>query len=85
MSSAKGPPPDHQGEPVIHGQTRPPQPHYARYYDEAVRVGRIDVTNEVGKAIEAVNMSLRSYPDLYAHKVTEALIAAGIIAPDQQS
>ena len=68
--------------PRIHGQTRPPQPHYAKYHDEAIKVGRIEVTNLLGEEIEKIGMSLRSYPDLYAHKLTEAMIRAGLVEAD---
>jgi len=51
--------------------------------EEAARaaeaVGRLDVTAIVQATVEALPHASRLYPDIYAHKVTEALIKAGII------
>ena len=58
---------------------RPPQTHMAAYWDAAQAVGRTDVTDVIEDAIEGIEHSFRAYPDLYAHKVTQALIDAGLI------
>lgn len=61
---------------------RPPQSHLAKYWDESQEVGRTDVTDVIEDAIEKINMSMRSYPDLFSHHVTKALIDAGVLAPE---
>lgn len=61
---------------------RPRQDHMAQYWDEAQGVGRTDVTDVIERAIDKVPMQTRMYPDLYAHKITEALLKAGLIAKE---
>lgn len=63
---------------------RPKQPHMYAYWDAAQGIGRTDVTDLIEETIEGLGMSIRSYPDIYAHKITEALIAAGHITKEQQ-
>ena len=61
---------------------RPAQPHMAAFWDAAMSVGRIEVTDLIEEVIEKkVEASRRFYPDLYAHLITEALIAEGFIEP----
>jgi hypothetical protein len=47
--------------------------------EKSEQVGRQDVSQIVLKVIENMPMERRLYPDLYAHEVTRALIAAGFI------
>lgn len=63
---------------------RPRQPHLAAYFDESEAIGRTDVTAIIETAIEAVDAGIRFYPDLYAHKITRALIEAGVLKEKEQ-
>lgn len=58
---------------------RPEQSHMAVIWDTSQQVGRTDVTDVIERAIDSLDMAARLYPDLYAHRITEALINAGLI------
>ncbi len=58
---------------------RPAPPHLAELYDRAQEVGRCDVTDLIETVIARLPAERRLYPDLYAHEVTAALIAAGFV------
>lgn len=58
---------------------RPKQPHYQRIYDAYVEVGRTDVSDVIETALTALRTEERMFPDLHAHKITAALIEAGLI------
>lgn len=58
---------------------RPSQPHMAAIWDEAQRIGRTDVTDVIEDAITGLDAQTRLFPDLFAHRVTEALLDAGLI------
>jgi hypothetical protein len=51
----------------------------AELYDEALEVGRTDVTDVIESVIARLPAERRLFPDLYAHEVTRALIKAGLI------
>lgn len=61
---------------------RPRQPHMAKFWDESQAVGRTDVTDLLEETLDRLESSRRLFPDLYAHKLTEALIKAGFIPPE---
>lgn len=58
---------------------RPQKSHLTRVWDDAQDIGRTDVTDVIETAIDEIQPQTRLYPDLYAHKITAALIAAGFI------
>lgn len=58
---------------------RPRQDHLAAVYDDALEVGRTDVTDIVETVIARLPAERRLFPELYAHEVTRALIDAGLI------
>lgn len=60
---------------------RPPQPHYAAIWDAAQEVGRTDVTEIIEDCINAEPAGSRFYPELWAHRITAALIERGVIEP----
>jgi hypothetical protein len=55
---------------------------------EAAAIGRLDVTRIVEQVVDSLPMATRLYPDIYAHKITEALLEAGVLSsggPDRTS
>lgn len=67
--------------PLLYGKPRPKPPHYAAIFDEALEVRRTDVTDAIERALRKIPAARLMYPDLYAHKVTEALLRAGLLQP----
>lgn len=63
---------------------RPKQTHYAAIWDEAEAVGRTDVTDVIERALTRLRTEERMFPDLHAHKVTKALIEAGLIEAEPE-
>ena len=58
---------------------RPKQPHYAVIWDASQAVGRTEVTDLIEDVLTGLRTEERMFPDLHAHKVTEALIKAGYL------
>lgn len=58
---------------------RPQQPHYQRIWDAYELVGRTEVSDLIELTLEGLRTEERMFPDLHAHKVTAALIAAGFL------
>ena len=44
---------------------------------------RPDVTAVIERALDREDSAIRLYPDLYAQRVTQALIKAGIVPPSR--
>ena len=65
------------------GKEPPKQEHMLKLYDEYQAVGRTDVSDLLEGVIEKLPMEIRLFPDLYAHKLTEALIKAGVVAAQE--
>lgn len=61
---------------------RPKQPHYQVIWDAYQQVGRTEVSDLIEEVLQGLRTEERMFPDLYAHKVTDALIKAGFIPAD---
>lgn len=62
----------------------PKQPHLAAIFDEYEVVGRTDVSDIIERAINKIPGERRLFPDLYAHRVTAALLEAGVVAKPRE-
>lgn len=62
----------------------PRQPHFKAIWDEYMGVGRTDVTDLIVKVLSKQSAATLMYPDLYAHKITEALIGADLLGEEEQ-
>jgi len=60
---------------------RPKQPHLAEIYDEYEAVGRTDVSDLLQGVLDKIPAAQLMFPDLYVHKLTEALIRRGLLPP----